>query len=364
MYTQQECLVFSILYSELSEGRFKKPLIDHDILFYLFENSTKLGKNIFTLEDGEIDNLIEDIIRSFKGKYPRKKIDKRKDDLEKLLFNAERIKVLFELATKEMIISKNNDIEIIDYNSNRYPKPLKKLIDPPFCLFIKGRFPSDEELERSLAIVGSRKIEPNYSKKVAKSVAATLFDMGWWNISGLALGIDTHGHIGSLEKGGLTGAILGYGLNCEIYPKENMDLAKEILEKNGFLMSEIHPSRKMESFFLTQRNRLQSGLTEGIFVVSTSHNSGTLTTVKHSLSQDKFTFVWHPLGIKGYKDIEELSGNVSLVEVKDSKLFKNVKFTREDFKTIHPIKNSKELNEILRKHKKEKVISTIQKTMF
>ena len=353
MYNQKECLVFSIIYSELTEGRFKKPLIDHDILFHLFLETNNKNINIFNLEDPEIEKEIEQISTSFSLKYPRKKVATRKEKLKTLFLNKSRINELFNIAESEIKLCHKENIKIINFNDKKYPKSLKELSDPPFTLFVKGNLPSDEELEKSLAIIGSRKVEPKYSEKVAIKVAESLYDMGWWNISGLALGIDTYGHIGSLKKGGLTGAVLGYGLAQKIYPKENEKLAYEILEKNGFLLSEIHPSRKIEDIFLTQRNRLQSGLTRGIFVVATSKNSGTLHTVKHSLSQDsKLTYIWDPMNIKGHHDILELSGNISLLKTQNPKDFSSVKFNKKHFNNIQGIKKAEELEKELRKHRK------------
>ena len=365
MYDIKESMMFSIIYSQLEGERYKTPTIPHDILFFLFNYSQKKNINIYRINIEERGKFLQEVFKIFSEKYPRKKIDKRKESLERLFLDEGRIGELFTIVDKEIKICNENNIKIIPFNSNKYPEKLKKLEDPPFTIFIKGKLPSDKELEKSLAIIGSRKIEPNYSEKVAKKVAETLFDNGWWNISGLARGIDTYGHVGSLNRGGLTGAILGYGLNQKIYPAENEKLAHEILRKDGFLMSEIPPSTKKEDIFLTQRNRLQSGLTNGIFVVATSTRGGTLHTIKYSVNQnDKVTFIWHPSSVEEYHQIDELKGNHSLIEIRDKTLFPTAKFTREEFKKIHPIKNAKELNEILKTHKKVENHKHIQKTIF
>ena len=92
----------------------------------------------------------------------------------------------------------------------------------------------------------------------------------------------------SLQK---TGAILGQGLDLEIYPRENIKLAEMILENNGFLLSELIPQTEISLFSLIKRDRLQSALTSGIVIAETGIKGGTVNTFKYAREQKKKIFV-------------------------------------------------------------------------
>jgi len=122
----------------------------------------------------------------------------------------------------------------------------------------------------------------------AKDIGAYLAKNNTYNISGLALGIDTVGHELCIHK---TGAILGQGLDLEVYPKENIKLAEKILENNGFLLSELIPKQELSIFSLIKRDRLQSALTSGIIIAETGVKGGTVNTFKYAREQKKKIFI-------------------------------------------------------------------------
>lgn len=124
-----------------------------------------------------------------------------------------------------------HNIEIISIEDKEYPTLLKEIYNPPLCLYIKG---NKEILNNpSIAIVGCRDAT-EYGKQVAKKFAYNLSKNGFCIVSGLARGIDTLAHIGANGK---TVAVLGNGLDT-IFPKENIELAKEIIKKGGAIISE------------------------------------------------------------------------------------------------------------------------------
>ena len=108
-------------------------------------------------------------------------------------------------------------------------------------------------------------------------------------ISGMAIGIDTAAHIGAKGSIGNTVAILGGGFN-NIYPKENIELYREILENNGTIISEYPPNAMPDSKNFPKRNRIISGMSEGVVVVEAMHRSGTTITAKYAIEQDKQVF--------------------------------------------------------------------------
>ena len=145
----------------------------------------------------------------------------------------------------------------------------------------------DKELDKAFAIVGTRKASQE-GINFAKDIGTYLAKNNIYNISGLALGIDTIGHETCLHR---TGAILGQGLDLEIYPRENINLAKMILENNGFLLSELIPKQELSMFSLIKRDRLQSALTSGIIIAESGIKGGTVNTFKYAKEQKKKIFI-------------------------------------------------------------------------
>ncbi len=177
---------------------------------------------------------------------------------------------------------KKNKIQIINILDNEYPEKLKNIYAPPITLFAKGNI---ELLNKnSIGIVGSR--EPsNYGIKVARNISKELSENGLTIISGMARGIDTYSHIGAIDASGETIAVLGSGLDI-IYPKENTNLYIEILKK-GLIISEYIVGTKPDACNFPQRNRIISGLSDGLLVVEAKKQSGTMITVDYSLEQGK-----------------------------------------------------------------------------
>ena len=168
-----------------------------------------------------------------------------------------------------------------------YPEKLKKIPKPPLCLYTEGNL--DLLNTNSIAIIGSRVASEN-GKKFAKKFATELSQIGLTIISGLARGIDTVAHAGSYNQVGKTIAVLGCGFN-KIYPPENLDLYKKILDNNGLVVSEYSPDTEAQSSNFINRNRIISGLSDGVLVIEARKNSGTNITVDFALEQGKEIFV-------------------------------------------------------------------------
>lgn len=107
----------------------------------------------------------------------------------------------------------------------------------------------------------------------------------------LRFGIDAYAHLGTLQNKniGKTIAVLGSGLD-EIYPKQNIELAKQIIKSGGCIISEFPIGTKPEKINFPQRNRIISGLSQGVLVVEASENSGALITADFALEQGKEVF--------------------------------------------------------------------------
>jgi DNA processing protein len=149
--------------------------------------------------------------------------------------------------------------------------------DSPIVLNYIGDFKGLNNIP-AVAVIGTR--EPTENGLKAAVRFGEIFGEGGFNvISGLAIGCDTGGHRGCLNKNGFTSAILAHGLD-HLYPKENKKLADEIIEKGGVLISEYHVGQKPLANYFVERDRLQAGLSNGIIVVETDLTGGTMHTVK------------------------------------------------------------------------------------
>lgn len=160
------------------------------------------------------------------------------------------------------------------------------LDDFPKKLYILGNLPKKNL--PTIAIVGSRK-PTQYGREVTERLAGDLARAGVVVISGLALGIDSIAHRAALEAKGITIAVLANGLDT-IYPRNHQALAKQIVENDGAILSEYESGTPPLPFRFLQRNRIVSGLADGIVVVEAATRSGTLSTAAHALDQSKEVF--------------------------------------------------------------------------
>ena len=180
-----------------------------------------------------------------------------------------------------------NDIEMLTIYDKEYPKKLKEIYDPPAVLYIKG----NKEIlkEKAIAIVGCR-LCTKYGEFVAKTMSYNLSLNNINIISGLAKGIDTYSHIGCLKGKAKTIAVVGTGLD-RVYPEENKKLFNEIIDSGGTIISEYVIGTKPLAQNFPRRNRIISGLSEGVVVVEAKEKSGTLITADFALEQGRELYV-------------------------------------------------------------------------
>lgn len=134
-----------------------------------------------------------------------------------------------------------------------------------------------------------------------KNLPMNFHNYGITIISGLAEGIDTVSHLYSYNQLGKTIAVLGNGFN-HIFPEDNKDLFKKILDNGGLAISEYPPNTKVKSQYFPKRNRIVSGLSLGVLVIESTYRSGTSITAKLALSQNKKVFalpheIWNSHGV-------------------------------------------------------------------
>ncbi|PKM49831.1 MAG: DNA-protecting protein DprA, partial [Firmicutes bacterium HGW-Firmicutes-7] len=161
----------------------------------------------------------------------------------------------------------------------------RTLYDPPHIIYVKGKLVEEQQIK--IAIVGARRCS-NYGKKVAEYLSKRLAENNVVVVSGMARGIDTAAHKGTLEAGGATVAVLGCGVNI-CYPEENYKLMKEIIDL-GCVLSETPVNAAPVPGNFPLRNRIISGLCDGVLVVEAAGKSGSLITADCALEQGKDVF--------------------------------------------------------------------------
>jgi DNA processing protein len=219
---------------------------------------------------------------------------------EQVFYQPQRVLAALNLSEKSLESIKNPDwprIEqdlawldnpghcLLTLHDPGYPALLKQIADPPPLLFVRG----DAELLSApqIAIVGSR--NPSHlGKQTAEAFAHDLAAHGFVVTSGLALGIDAASHDGALRATGRTIAVAGTGPD-RIYPARHKNLALQIIQ-HGAIVSEFPPGTQALANHFPRRNRIISGLSQGLLVVEAAKQSGSLITARLALEQNREVF--------------------------------------------------------------------------
>ncbi|WP_346699119.1 DNA-processing protein DprA [Catenibacillus scindens] len=242
-------------------------------------------------------------------------------------------------------ILKTRDISVIEREYNKlsergisfvgcmdedFPEKLKYIANCPFGLFYKGVLPDPDK--KTVAIVGARNPSP-FGLETARHFGEVLAYAGVQVISGLALGIDGRAHAGALEAGHKTWGILGCGVNI-CYPQENIQLFEQMKTQGG-IISEFKPGQRPLSWHFPFRNRIISGLSDGIVVVEARKKSGSLITAGFGLEQGKDIFA-----VPG-RPVDELSEGCNSLILDGATMVTGPEDILEDYKISVklPVKN-------------------------
>lgn len=180
----------------------------------------------------------------------------------------------------------SNDIQVISIFDKEYPELLKEIYQPPWALFAKGNI-SLLNKNPKLAVVGSRQAT-QYGKNAIRTIFPGLIEKGVLIVSGLAKGIDTLAHEYALKNGGDTIAVIAGGF-YHIYPKENLNLALELM-KSQLIISEYPPNTQPLRWHFPARNRIISGLSDGTVIIEARRKSGSLITANYAVNEGREVF--------------------------------------------------------------------------
>ena len=172
-------------------------------------------------------------------------------------------------------------ISLLTWDDPGYPSHLRHIYAPPPLLYTRGTLLPDEPM---VAIVGTRRAT-TYGREVARRLAQELARNGVTVVSGLALGIDTEAHKGTLAAGGRTIGVLACGVDRP-YPLRNRQLAAKIVDQ-GALVSDYPPGTAPEARNFPPRTRIISGLSLGVVVVEAGERSGALITCNFAMEQGR-----------------------------------------------------------------------------
>lgn len=174
-----------------------------------------------------------------------------------------------------------NGIDMLTLDNPAFPSLLREIPNCPYIIYTRGNQTALNS--KSIAIVGSRAFTP-YGKQVAYALSQDLAKSGIAIVSGLALGIDAMAHRGALDANGITIAIMGNSLDdASLHPRANFQLAKEILVKEGLLVSEYPPVTPATPGAFPARNRIMAGISSGTLVIEAAPESGSLITANLAL---------------------------------------------------------------------------------
>ena len=186
----------------------------------------------------------------------------------------------------ELELAERGEVDIITLFDSDYPQILRELADPPLCLYVRGKLPRFPE--KAVAVVGTRRMSA-YGARMSDQIAGTAAAMGYTVVSGLAMGVDTVAHRAAIRANGITVAVLGAGL-AHVHPKENIPLAREIIEHNGAVISEFPISMPPSRQNFPRRNRIVAALCQGTIVTEAGLDSGAMITARLAIENNREIF--------------------------------------------------------------------------
>lgn len=194
---------------------------------------------------------------------------------------------------KQIDLFRKQGIHIVHRNHLQYPSQLKHIPDPPICLYIKGipdiiNFKKPPHGDYFFGIVGTRK-PTSYGVQITKKFTSDLCKAGFVIVSGMAMGVDAIAHQVAIDENGKTVAVLGCGVDV-VYPSVNKNLYDDIIQRGGIVLSEFPPGRTVLKGLFVARNRIISGLSQGVCVIEGTSRSGGLITARFAAEQGKDVF--------------------------------------------------------------------------
>lgn len=201
-------------------------------------------------------------------------------------------------------ICRDKKLGILTFQDAAYPRRLRNISDPPAVLYYKGQIP-DLESCPAIAVVGTRKASA-YGLTTAKRMGYQIARCGGIVVSGMAYGIDGMATAGALTAGSPAVGVLGCGVDV-VYPMSNRSLFRD-MEEYGWLVSEFPPGYPPSRWTFPKRNRIISGMCNGVLVIEAPEKSGSLITARQAAEQGRDVFA-----VPGNIDLPSFQGSNQLL---------------------------------------------------
>ncbi len=210
-------------------------------------------------------------------------------------------------AEKELKYVKKHGLTAIASTDPEYPPLMREMNDYPHVIYVRGNV---EALgRRNVSMVGTRRIS-QYGQvmcdRVVRQLAERVPDL--CIVSGLAFGVDVHCHRAAVRYGVPTVAVVANALP-EVTPSQHADIARDIIEHGGAIISELHSNSKQTGDFYVPRNRIIAGMSEGTVVVEADYKSGSLSTAQFALEYNR-----QVMAVPGRATDEVASGTNNLIK--------------------------------------------------
>ena len=189
-------------------------------------------------------------------------------------------------VSRELAIAERGGVRIFSRFDEGYPEILRHIYDPPLVLYVRGNLPAFDE--KAVAVIGSRRVS-RYGEEMTAMLAREAAAAGFTVVSGLAMGVDSIAHRAVVQASGVTVGVIGAGL-LHLHPKENIPLAREIIETGGAVMTEFPFDFPVSRQNFPRRNRIVAGLCKGTIVVEAGIDSGALITARLALESGRDVF--------------------------------------------------------------------------
>ncbi|MBE6999758.1 MAG: DNA-protecting protein DprA [Ruminococcaceae bacterium] len=220
------------------------------------------------------------------------------------------------LAEEIRAACKEKGIHIVTYQDSTYPASLRSIPNPPLVLYYYGELPEFSEV-LSVAVVGTRHAS-FYGRSIAENLGNRLAKSGVCLVSGMAEGVDSASTRGAIKAGNPGVVVLGTPIDV-CYPRSSRDVY-DALKKDGAVISEYPPGGETFQTNFPARNRIISGLSQGVVVVEAPLRSGSLITARMALEQGRDVFV-----VPGNIDVPSFEGSNRLLVNGEGKAITSVR---------------------------------------
>ncbi|MEA2018856.1 MAG: DNA-processing protein DprA [Campylobacterota bacterium] len=239
--------------------------------------------------------------------------------------------------------ARNSSSKIISVLDSAYPSLMKDISDKPAIVYVKGNFHSQEH--DSIAIIGTR--EPTeHGKIITERISEFFVDNNYSIVSGLAIGCDTIAHDIAVKNAAHTVAVLSHGLQT-IAPKQNIDLAKKILDTGGLLLTEYLFGTPVRPFQYVQRDRIQAALSKGVVMIQSDLKGGSLHASRATLKYNRKLVVPFPTPADIESKSSKTEANILIANDNIDERINLLKCSEEQLKNIFVLRGKNDYNELL-----------------